>query len=66
MIKINDKCRLLCDWIPPEVKTKRVQVIRLQKNGRQKFARIIWLGKNARQNEQEYGVLFSLEELRKI
>ena len=66
MIKPNDKCRVTSDWIPSTVKARRVQVIRLQQNGNQKFARVMWLGKNARKNESEYGVLFALDELKRV
>jgi hypothetical protein len=66
MIKVLDKCRIVCDWVPPAVKQRRVQVMRFQQNGNIQFAKIRWIGKQSRDNEEKYGVLFSLDELRKV
>ena len=61
---IGDKCRIVNDWLPQKAKSKKVQIIKFQKNGALKYAQIRWLG-NIDYTE-EYGTIFPIGELRKI
>lgn len=63
MMKMNTKCRIVNDWLPAEAKKATVQVVGFQDNVEQ-FARVIWLGKNAKEYQDKFGTLFPLQELR--
>lgn len=63
--KINERVRLVNDWLPPEAKAKQVVITAFQNNG-ELFAHIRWTGSNAKQFTEQFGTLFPLTELRKI
>lgn len=63
-MKVNDKCHLTSDWISAEAKKAYVQVIGFQTNIEQ-YARVIWLGRKAKEFETQFGILFPVKELRK-
>lgn len=65
-IRSGDKCLVNIDWGSGLHKQKRVEVIRVQTNGTQKYARVRWIGKYENQLEKEYGTLFNINELIKI
>ena len=65
-LKINDKCNVISDWLSSTAKTRRVQVIGFQTNGNQRFVKVMWLGKEARENQETYGILFPVHELKKV
>jgi len=64
-MKVNDKCRIVHDWLPAEAKKATVQVIGFQDNI-ERFAKVLWLGRNARDYQEKFGTLFPLRELRAI
>ena len=65
MVKVNDRCRIVNDWLPAEAKKATVQVIGFQRN-LERFAKVLWLGRNAREYQEKFGTLFPLQELRAI
>lgn len=64
-MKLNDKCRIVNDWLPAEAKKATVQVVGFQTNGEQ-YARVKWLGKQAFVFAKQWGTLFPIKELRAI
>ena len=64
-MKLNAKCRIVNDWLSAEAKKATVQVIGFQTNQEQ-FAKVLWLGRNAREFQDQFGTLFPIKELRAI
>lgn len=65
--KVGDHARVSIDWENKKVpvKTAMVKVVSLQQNGKQTFAKVKWLGTNAVMLSEQYGNLFTFDELRK-
>jgi hypothetical protein len=63
---IGDRCRIVNTWISTEAKKKRVLIINFQENGNIIFAKVQWLGSGRKEYEEQYGILFPLDELKKI
>ena len=68
---IGETVKIIADWLPTEVKRKRVQIIRFQDhstNGEPPFifAKILWKGRTTVGYEALYGDLFSIDELKKV
>jgi len=65
-MNIGDKVRVYNSWIDAEGKKLTATIDKFQKNGTIKFAKVRWLGKQAFDATSKYGVLFPLNELRKV
>ena len=65
-MKQNDKCRIVNDWLSAEAKKATVQVIGFQDNMQLTYARVLWLGYNAKEFQEQFGTLFPIKELRVI
>ena len=68
---LGETVKIIADWVPAEVKRKRVQIIRFQDhsaNGEPPFifCKILWKGSTTIGYDTLYGNLFSIEELKKI
>ena len=64
-MKVNDKCRIVNDWLSADAKRATVQVVGFQTNI-EKFAKVIWLGRNAKEYTEQFGTLFPIKELRNV
>lgn len=64
--KEGDKCTAHPDWGSGACKGKRVQILKFQRNDRECFAIVMWLGLKAKALEAEYGTLFNVDELKKV
>ena len=62
---VGETVKIVADWMPAEVKRKRVQILGFQDNG-EVFAKILWKGNTTVNYDVLYGDLFSVEELKKI
>lgn len=66
-LKPGDKCKIEVEWIPRSIlNSKRVQIIRFQQHGREMFAKVLWLGRQSKELEEQYGNLFHIKELRAL
>ncbi len=65
-MKVNAKCRIVNDWLSNEAKKATVQVIGFQDNMQLTYAKVLWLGKNAKAFQEQFGTLFPIKELRAI
>lgn len=63
-MKVNDKCRIVNDWLSAEAKKATVQVIGFQDNMQLTYARVLWLGRKAKEFQEQFGTLFPISELR--
>ena len=65
--KVGDTARVSVDWEDKTkpVKSALVKVVALQQNGKMTFAKVKWLGNNAVMLQEQYGNLFTFDELRK-
>jgi len=66
MLKHGDKVRIISDWIVEDSKNLLAVVDKLQTNGIMKCARIKWLGRNPTKLVEEYGIVFPIDELKKV
>jgi hypothetical protein len=67
--KVGDQCHIVNDWLPAEAKAKVVIIFKLHENGwstRVTFAEIRWSGRGSAEMTEQYGVIFPLDELRKV
>ena len=62
---VGETVKIVADWVPAEVKRKRVQILRFQDNGGV-FAKILWKGTTTTGYNALYGDLFSIDELKKV
>lgn len=65
-LKERDRCRLVVDWGSGAHKGKVCQIVGFQQHGTQTFVRVMWCGADANKLRDEYGVLFSEEELVRV
>lgn len=64
--RVGDSVEIDVDWGSGLHKRKRCEIVYFQQHGRQKCARIDWISKRfGKKLAQEYGTLFTIEELRK-
>jgi hypothetical protein len=65
--KVGDSARVCVDWIAPGTKTKTmiVKIVGFQQNGNTTFAKVKWTGNDAIELAEQYGNLFTFQELRK-
>ena len=62
---VGETVKIVADWMPAEVKRKRVQILGFQDNG-EVFVKILWKGSTTIGYDTLYGNLFSVEELKKV
>ena len=62
---VGETVKIVADWVPAEVKRKRVQILKFQENGGV-FAKILWKGSTTVNYDVLYGDLFSIDELKKV
>jgi len=67
MLQIGDKCTVHVDWGNQTLlRNRRAQIVKFQQHGAQTFVKIFWIGKYAQKLEDEFGLLFEIENLQKI
>lgn len=67
MLRIGDRCTVNVDWGNKTfLRNKRAQVVKIQQHGTQTFVKIFWIGKYAQKLEDEFGLLFEIEDLKRI
>jgi hypothetical protein len=65
--KIGEVVELNIDWDKNFHRGKRCQIVSFQTNGYQQCAKVFWRGnKYAAKMTKEYGVIFPVEDLKKI
>jgi len=65
--KKGDRVRIVNDWIGPYAKKYTAVVDNFEKHGMMEFVKVRWTGKAAEQKfSEKFGVLFPIDELRKI
>ena len=66
MLKQGDKVKVISDWISEDSRNLFAVIDKLQKNGIMNCARIKWLGRNPNKLIEEYGIVFPIDELKKV
>lgn len=62
---VGETVKIIADWVPAEIKKKRVQILSFQNNGKV-FAKVLWKGSTTVNYDVLYGDLFSIDELKKV
>lgn len=64
-LEVNDKCFVRADYGDGTHRGKRVQILKIQKHGRDVYAKVMWCSTMAKHLEKVYGTLFPIEDLTK-